>query len=426
MNRVLVKSEDSRNVLPPETDSSQMVMMPGAVVPQPGFGVVGGGSGAHGIPVLPENLGNIPLQHPAVAAGPPMAPDSLPVLPPHATYHANNGMSDPSLQEYLSPFFQPYGVDVSHFPLTNPPIFQSSLTNFSDHPRRRRISISNGQISQLGDATHTFDDLYYSQPPPMPLRHDHKSGPGSKGYIYAQQPIAQIPPQSHPRPLPQTHSRPPPQPQSQLHSQPQSHPPSQSQSQPQAEVQAEPRPPQLLQHQQSAGTPLQSPPSNDYPSRPLSSDLDDDLDSKDSGPGGLYNHNLNSKEDHAHSMFSEHTLHPSYRQHGVVPGTPVWKRERLLERNRIAASKCRQRKKMAQQQLQKDVSLLAHENTEMRKRLQYFEKLVYKFKKFTEMHMASCGGSEQLSMIEELLKIDHNMIEDSREASLEFEDGKPQ
>ena len=59
------------------------------------------------------------------------------VIPHMARYQIGNGggMADPALQECLSPFFQPFGVDVSHFPLTNPPIFQSSLTNFSDHPR---------------------------------------------------------------------------------------------------------------------------------------------------------------------------------------------------------------------------------------------------------------------------------------------------
>jgi hypothetical protein len=40
---------------------------------------------------------------------------------------------------------------------------------------------------------------------------------------------------------------------------------------------------------------------------------------------------------------------------GPIPGTAAWKKARLLERNRIAASKCRQRKKAAQIRLKEDV-----------------------------------------------------------------------
>lgn len=66
-------------------------------------------------------------------------------------------INDPTIQETLSPYFQPFGVDVAHLPMTNPPIFQSSLPLFDEPIRRRRISISNGQISQLGEDIETVE-----------------------------------------------------------------------------------------------------------------------------------------------------------------------------------------------------------------------------------------------------------------------------
>ena len=77
-------------------------------------------------------------------------------------------INDPSIQENLSPYFTPFGIDVSHLPMTNPPIFQCSVPVYDVPVRKRRISISNGQISQLGEDIETVDDLYNTQPPPMP------------------------------------------------------------------------------------------------------------------------------------------------------------------------------------------------------------------------------------------------------------------
>lgn len=66
------------------------------------------------------------------------------------------------------------------------------------------------------------------------------------------------------------------------------------------------------------------------------------------------------------------------------------KRARLLERNRIAASKCRQRKKMSQLQLRKEFDQLSEENIIMKKKLEYYEKLVQKMKRFSRLHMQEC------------------------------------
>lgn len=45
-----------------------------------------------------------------------------------------------------------------------------------------------------------------------------------------------------------------------------------------------------------------------------------------------------------------------------IPGTSAWKRAKVLERNRIAASKCRAKKKNLQLKLEKDVTRLEEEN----------------------------------------------------------------
>lgn len=59
---------------------------------------------------------------------------------------------------------------------------------------------------------------------------------------------------------------------------------------------------------------------------------------------------------------------------GPLPGTAAWKRDRLLERNRMAATKCRQRKKQAQQQLVDDLKDMRSENDQLRAQLDTYEK----------------------------------------------------
>ena len=105
----------------------------------------------------------------------------------------------------------------------------------------------------------------------------------------------------------------------------------------------------------------------------------------------------------------------------------------MLERNRIAASKCRQRKKVAQLQLQKEFNEIKDENRILQKKLNYYEKLISKFKKFSKIHLreheklnkdtdnkgdGSNSNSKNESMtvdslkiIEELLMIDSDVTE---------------
>ncbi|GMM46956.1 Cst6 protein [Pichia kluyveri] len=52
-----------------------------------------------------------------------------------------------------------------------------------------------------------------------------------------------------------------------------------------------------------------------------------------------------------------------------IPGTNAWKRNKILERNRIAASKCRAKKKNMQKQLQDRVDTLNFENNKLKEML---------------------------------------------------------
>ena len=55
-----------------------------------------------------------------------------------------------------------------------------------------------------------------------------------------------------------------------------------------------------------------------------------------------------------------------FNPNGPIPGTNAWKRAKILERNRIAASKCRAKKKNLQKKLQQDVDKLSEENNLLR------------------------------------------------------------
>lgn len=231
----------------------------------------------------------------------------------------SHALNDRQIQEALSPFFT--GVDVTHLPMTNPPIFQSSIAHYDEPIRRRRISISNGQIGQLGEDVESVENLYESQVPPMP----------PTGY----------------------------------------HPPSTQQA------------PQL------------------------SADLDNHefpsvKQQKTSQPAG---------QNPASAI--PMTRSSSSSNGGPEPGTPGWKRARMLERNRVAAYKCRQRKKVAQVQLQRDFDVLVDENRVMKKKLDYYEKLVTKFKTFFEGHLGRCASNEKesLQIIESMLRIDSGVSE---------------
>lgn len=69
---------------------------------------------------------------------------------------------------------------------------------------------------------------------------------------------------------------------------------------------------------------------------------------------------------------------------GPIPGTAAWKRQRILERNRIAASRCRQKKKNLQKRLQQDVKSL-------KRKKQYLEIVVLGLKQKIRDYMRESG-----------------------------------
>ncbi|QOU18240.1 hypothetical protein BRETT_005302 [Brettanomyces bruxellensis] len=69
---------------------------------------------------------------------------------------------------------------------------------------------------------------------------------------------------------------------------------------------------------------------------------------------------------------------------GPIPGTAAWKRQRILERNRIAASRCRQKKKNLQKRLQQDVKSL-------KRKKQYLEIVVLGLKQKIRDYMKESG-----------------------------------
>ncbi|QLG73831.1 hypothetical protein HG535_0F03420 [Zygotorulaspora mrakii] len=312
-------------------------------------------------------------------------------------------INDPSTQEYLSPFFQPFGIDVTHFPLTNPPIFQSSLTSLDEPVKRRRISISNGQINQLSEDLETLENLYNTQPPPLPPRFDH-------------QPM-----------------------QTQIPSQIQNQSQAQTQRHVQRQTQRQDPQPNLAENalrQQAKFQQFESV-NNSVPQAHIQANPDDEIAAKSiSGSASSTTwENSNGNSLHCSDVLSQQrssqqvavdvspapvkrssssSSNSSYnnRMSDPIPGTNAWKRARLLERNRMAASKCRQRKKVAQLQLQKDFGVISAENKVMKRKLDYYEKLVAKFKRFSEAHLRKCSGSDDsLDIIEEMLMIDSGIKE---------------
>ncbi|KAG7699137.1 hypothetical protein KL930_002076 [Ogataea haglerorum] len=65
---------------------------------------------------------------------------------------------------------------------------------------------------------------------------------------------------------------------------------------------------------------------------------------------------------------------------GPIHGTSAWKKQRILERNRIAAFKCRQKKKVQQEKLQQDNDILAQKNAALIEKNRQLENLLLRLK----------------------------------------------
>ncbi|EEQ39322.1 putative ATF CREB activator protein [Clavispora lusitaniae] len=273
-------------------------------------------------------------------------------------------------------FHNPF--DMNSYPITNPPILDSTMFlpySGDNSQRRRRISISNGQIGQIVNHEAFFmdedslDDMqdfvsYQQVPPPPPA---------------ANQPLSE--PSQH-QPQPQHQLQPQPQPRSQQLTPRSSDPPSErlmhlEMGDPVSVV----APPYVQQTRASAvREPVDREPVVREPVVPFAPGVSTlERDAADNVAGV-------PPPNHSLIYNNEVIFNPN---NGPIPGTAAWKKERLLERNRVAASKCRQRKKQAQQQLYENVTKFEKKITEQQARLDKYERLLARYNAALERHFES-------------------------------------
>lgn len=239
--------------------------------------------------------------------------------------------------------------EFSNYPMTNPPLFDQSMFLYQDgqQPPRRRISISNGQIGQIVNHEAIYDDFdnqdEFDIDKELNLLSNQTGQPSAS---VATQPAVIPPPTVPASSLPPPHTTaqipinaPPITPQSGITSTNPSNGSSNIPTVPSGQLNAPGFQPKI-DHSQFAGVP---PPDHQL----------------------IYNNEV---------IYNPHN--------GPVPGTAAWKKDRLLERNRIAASKCRKRKKQAQQQLVDDLNDLKSENKLLQEKLNNYENLLDVFKEF--------------------------------------------
>lgn len=98
---------------------------------------------------------------------------------------------------------------------------------------------------------------------------------------------------------------------------------------------------------------------------------------------------------------------------GPIPGTAAWKKERLLERNRVAASKCRQRKKHAQQQLQDNMNKAQNQVKEKEELIKRYSSLLEVYNEALKRHFNGEQG-----VLETLRKHVEHPIQDLADKSI--------
>lgn len=255
--------------------------------------------------------------------------------------------------EYHDPF------DIHSYPITNPPIFDSTMilpyTSNEGIPRRRRISISNGQIGQIINHEFYLDN--------ESLLDEDLNGPRLND-----QPLSKddtMLNDAHPH-----QNRAPVRPGSTE---------------------------QFLQIQQP-----QMPQKDMIPQRPVKAALDIPLGQQQR----MYRENQLKSEIHRTPKDPPAGVPPPNHQliynneviynpnNGPIPGTAAWKKERLLERNRLAASKCRQRKKHAQQQLQNNVSKYQKDVDVLKDKLNKYEKVFKNYNLIISKHVDKFPDSD--------------------------------
>lgn len=253
----------------------------------------------------------------------------------HASNNGNNvsnGSQSHNNPLFLNPF---YG---NSYPMTNPPLFDSTmLLPFGDGSgpnRRRRISISNGQIGQIVNHEAFFLDEDSME---EFYEHSRQIRPHSPNTPDAPPPAA-VQDDTATRFARNTRSVMP------VGASRQDNPMGFNDLNEQAQIVSSaldaPKPeyssqPQLLTNLAPGSAHLGLDASRATPA------------SENSGVAGVPPGNYSLIYN------NEVIFNPN---NGPIPGTAAWKKERLLERNRVAASKCRQRKKHAQQQLQDNMN----------------------------------------------------------------------
>lgn len=195
-------------------------------------------------------------------------------------------------------------LDFQNFLLINPP-----LTEYADYaivdesagpqPQRnpqRRLSISNGQISQITQMAHSSQGLGsghgHHHPQHVPFNDDMMF---NSSQAQQQAPVAPLPVQIQPQQIPL--QIPPLTPDEQ---------------------------PRLQQRPSAMAVDF-----NGVPTQPL--------------------------------IYDNEVIFDPNPQNGPIPGTTAWKKQRILERNRLAASKCRQKKKHQQKKLAEELDDLRFE-----------------------------------------------------------------
>lgn len=274
------------------------------------------------------------------------------------SHNSNHGHSSShSLTANGIPFHNPF--ETQSYPLTNPPIFDYTMkfpyTTNDGITRRRRISISNGQIGQIVnheafvDYHAADDDIPYGIPKPQDHHHHHQ---------HQQQQQQQS--SQHPQTAPQMNN--------------------------------------FLDTSDHVTTPIELNESVGVDMKSFGNENSRTTTTTNSGSAAGVpppNHQL---------IYDNEVIYNP--NDGPIPGTAAWKKERLLERNRIAASRCRQRKKQAQQVLQENISKYQLEVQGLQDKLDQYRQIVKTYNQTIKIHAKECKNFESLTLLRMLEEID--------------------
>ncbi|CCK72750.1 Aca1p KNAG_0L01300 [Huiozyma naganishii CBS 8797] len=110
----------------------------------------------------------------------------------------------------------------------------------------------------------------------------------------------------------------------------------------------------------------------------------------------------------------EHVAMQSSASLGMWQLNEEWKRYKALERNRLSASKSRQRKKAKEEQLMTKFNHIKTENRKLRAKVVKCERLFVKLNKFVSMHCNDSQHNEELQklkLFQDMLNIEFGIAE---------------